>query len=182
MRPGGEHTSPVVRLTSRRALDLFILHSIGQIHSILCISRGQQSSNRSRKETSPRLVWATGTVGSEHWWRDPRWNVCSSPRQGSRRATSPRLLAWISTSALDSFSISMSQWFFGCAGETSVLASLDIVRWTSYWSWLYILKLRWMSPFETKIKTDIPRFQHVDFWCFRLILTIFGLILVNVGQ
>ena len=28
-----------------------------------------------------------------------------------------------------------------------------------------ILLLRWMSPFETKIKTDIPRFQHVDFWC-----------------
>ena len=39
-----------------------------------------------------------------------------------------------------------------------------------------------MSPFETKIKTDIPRFQHVDFWCFGLILTSFGLILVNVGQ
>ena len=25
------------------------------------------------------------------------------------------------------------------------------------------LKLRWMSPFETKIKTDIPKFRHVDF-------------------
>ena len=35
---------------------------------------------------------------------------------------------------------------------------------------------------ETKIKTDIPKFQHVDFWCFGLILTNFGLILVNVGQ
>ena len=31
---------------------------------------------------------------------------------------------------------------------------------------LHILKLRWMSPFETKMKTDIPRFQHVDFGCF----------------
>ena len=30
--------------------------------------------------------------------------------------------------------------------------------------WLQILKLRWMSPFETKIKTDILNFQHVDFW------------------
>ena len=39
-----------------------------------------------------------------------------------------------------------------------------------------------MAPFETNIKTDIPRFQHVDFWCFGLILTIFGLILVNVCQ
>ena len=47
---------------------------------------------------------------------------------------------------------------------------------------LHILLLRWMSPFETKIKTDIPRFQHVDFGCFGLNLTDFGLILVNVGQ
>ena len=47
---------------------------------------------------------------------------------------------------------------------------------------LHILLLRWMSPFETKIKTDIPRFQHVDFGCFGLILTNLGLILVNVGQ
>ena len=39
-----------------------------------------------------------------------------------------------------------------------------------------------MAPFETKIKTDIPKFQHVDFGCFGLILTYFGLILVNVGQ
>ena len=39
-----------------------------------------------------------------------------------------------------------------------------------------------MAPFETKIKTDIPRFQHVDFWYFGLILIKFGLILVNVGQ
>ena len=30
---------------------------------------------------------------------------------------------------------------------------------------------------ETKIKTDIPKSQHVDFWCFGLILTNFGLIL-----
>ena len=44
----------------------------------------------------------------------------------------------------------------------------------------HILLLRWMSPFEPKIKTDISRFQHVDFWCFGLILTDFGLILVNV--
>ncbi len=28
-----------------------------------------------------------------------------------------------------------------------------------------------MAPFETKIKTDIPKFQHVDFGCFGLILT-----------
>ena len=33
------------------------------------------------------------------------------------------------------------------------------------------------APFETKMKTDIPRFQHVDFWCFGLILTNLGLIL-----
>ena len=39
-----------------------------------------------------------------------------------------------------------------------------------------------MSPFETKIKIDIPRFQHVDFWCFGPILPFFELILVNVGQ
>ena len=39
--------------------------------------------------------------------------------------------------------------------------------------------LRWMSPFETKIKIDIPRFQHVDFGCFGLILTRFCLILAR---
>ena len=66
--------------------------------------------------------------------------------------------------------------------------TVDIVRWTLYGGhrtldmWLHILLLRWMAPFETKIKTDIPRFQHVDFWCFGLFLTIVGLILVNVGQ
>ena len=49
-------------------------------------------------------------------------------------------------------------------------------------SWLHILLLRWMSPFEPKIKTDIPKFQHVDFGCFWLILTDFGLILVNFGK
>ena len=36
-----------------------------------------------------------------------------------------------------------------------------------------------MSPFETKIKTDIPRFQHVDFGCFGLILVTFCLILAR---
>ena len=62
------------------------------------------------------------------------------------------------------------------------------VRWTSYAGhrtldmWLHILLLRWMSPFETKIKTDIPSVQQVDFWSFGLMLTILGLILVNVGQ
>ena len=39
-----------------------------------------------------------------------------------------------------------------------------------------------MVPFETKIKTDILKIQHVDFWCFGLILTCFGLIVANVGQ
>ena len=39
-----------------------------------------------------------------------------------------------------------------------------------------------MSPFEPQIKTDIPRFQHIDFWCFGLIVTDFDLILVNLGQ
>ena len=36
-----------------------------------------------------------------------------------------------------------------------------------------------MSPFETKIKIDIPRFQHVDFWCFSLILCESGQILAR---
>ena len=39
-----------------------------------------------------------------------------------------------------------------------------------------------MSPFEPKIKTDIPKFQHVDFGCFGVILNDFGLIWVNLGQ
>ena len=26
------------------------------------------------------------------------------------------------------------------------------------------LLLPWTSPFETQVKTDIPKFQHVDFW------------------
>ena len=46
------------------------------------------------------------------------------------------------------------------------------------WSWLHILLPRWMSPFETKIKTDIPKFQHVDFWWFRLSLIRFCWILM----
>ena len=48
--------------------------------------------------------------------------------------------------------------------------------------WLHIPLLRWMSSFETKIKIDIPRFQHVDFSCFGLIFIDFGLMLFSVGQ
>ena len=46
----------------------------------------------------------------------------------------------------------------------------------------HILLLRWMAPFETKIKTDIPKFQHVDFWGFGLILHDFGQMLTDFGQ
>ena len=36
-----------------------------------------------------------------------------------------------------------------------------------------------MAPFETNIKTDIPKFQHAYFGCFGLILTNVGLILAT---
>ena len=57
-----------------------------------------------------------------------------------------------------------SEHFWACSGH----CTFDIVRWTLYVRHRtdlgsYILLPRWMSPFETKIKTDIPRFQHVDF-------------------
>ena len=66
--------------------------------------------------------------------------------------------------------------------------TLDIVRWTLYGGhrtldmWLHILLLRWMAPFETKIKTDIPRFQHVDFWCFGMILADFWSMLAKCSE
>ena len=69
----------------------------------------------------------------------------------------------------------------GHGGQYGLLAEGYVAK-ISMLIWLHILLLRWMSPFETKIKTDIPKFQHVDFWCFGLILTDFELILVNVGQ
>ena len=39
-----------------------------------------------------------------------------------------------------------------------------------------------VTRFEAKIKTDIPKSQHVDFRDFDLILTNLGWILANVGQ
>ena len=39
-----------------------------------------------------------------------------------------------------------------------------------------------ISPKLEKIKTDIPKSQHVDFWCFGVILSSFGLILVKCSE
>ena len=38
-----------------------------------------------------------------------------------------------------------------------------------------------MSPFETKIKTDITNFEHSDFWWFDVILAVLGILWVDLS-